>query len=61
MRATDREFNTALYLLRATQIGLKIDDLEDIERGMLFDMITEQANDQEQYDYVATQEDFDKF
>ena len=61
MRATDREFNTALYFLRATQIGLKIEDLEQIERGMLFDMITESSNDNEQYDYVATQSDFDAF
>lgn len=61
MRATDREFNTALYYLRATQIGLKIDDLEEMERGMLFDMITEQSNDHEEYDYVATQEDMTNF
>lgn len=61
MRATDREFNTALYFLRATQIGLKLSDLEEMERGMLFDMITEQSNDQEQYDYVATQDDMNNF
>ena len=61
MRATEREFNTGVYLLRAYQLGLKFDDLNDMERGMLLDMTTEHGNDNEKYDYVATQADFDKF
>lgn len=47
--------------MRAFELGLKIDDLDSIERGMLYDMTTEHGNDAEHYDFVATQEDFDKF
>ena len=38
--------NTALYLLRCVQIGLSISDLELLSIGMIFDMFTEQANDE---------------
>lgn len=36
-------------------------DLEDLDTGMVYDMLTEQGNDSEEYEYIATQEDFDKF
>lgn len=29
--------------------------------GMVYDLLTEKANDQEQYPYKATQEDIDNF
>ena len=48
-----------LLLLRALQVGLKIDDLTMITMGELLDLCTEQANDSAKYDYLATQEDID--
>lgn len=53
--------NTALYLLRVVQLGLRIDDLDNLEVGTILDMITESGNDNCEYDAVATQSDFDKF
>lgn len=52
---------TALYLLRAVQIGLTIADLDSLEYGQVMDMITESGNDGCKYAELATQADFDKF
>lgn len=52
---------TALYLLRAVQVGLHFADLEELEFGDVVDMMTESANDTTEYKQVATQNDFDKF
>ena len=48
-----------LYLLRAKQLGFTMDDLEQLDRGDVFDAMTEAANDGEKYPYKATQKDFD--
>lgn len=61
MRKTDREWSTALFLLRATQLGLTMKDLDSITFGMVLDMYTEMANDHEGYEEIATQEDMDNF
>ena len=53
--------NTAVYFLRAKQMGLSIDELEQMTVGFLIDMITEGANDEAKYTEKATQADFDKF
>lgn len=50
-----------LFLLRAVQMGLRLDDLDSLEYGTVYDMMTEASNDGEKYDYVATQEDFDRW
>lgn len=52
---------TALFLLRCTELGLSMTDLEYLDMGMIFDMFTEKANDSLKYARVATQADFDKF
>lgn len=52
---------TGLYLLRCKELGLSLDDLEEIEYGLVEDMFTEKNNDSYDYPYKATQEDFDKF
>lgn len=52
---------TALYTLRAVQIGLHIDDLDSLDFGDVVDIITESVNDKAEYKQVATQADFDKF
>lgn len=51
----------ALYLLRCKAFGFSLDELEEVEIGMIFDMMTEQLNDQEEYPKKASKEDFMKF
>ena len=36
-------------------------DLDHLTIGLVLDIWTEKGNDSEDYDYVATQDDFDKF
>lgn len=52
---------TALFLLRAAQLGLAMADLDGMSMGMVMDLYTEALNDQEDYCVLATQEDFDRF
>lgn len=52
---------TPLFLLRCTEIGVSIRDLDLLSIGLIIDMWTEKANDRETYDRIATQEDFDRF
>jgi len=49
----DREPNGAIFMLRCAELGLTKEDLDDMTIGMVFDMITEKANDQEKYDKKA--------
>ena len=48
-------------MLRCLEIGLRPSDLHDIDYGLVTDMLTERGNDSCEYDYVATQADFDRF
>lgn len=61
----EREITTGLVLLRCSQLGLSMSDLDYLDMGMVYDMIIEQANDaaEDSYDTVreATQADFDNF
>lgn len=59
-RPIDREFNTALYLKNALGLGLRVDDLKYISVGMVYDLVTEKLNDEYEYNYLATQDDFNK-
>ncbi len=52
---------TALFLLRCTEIGVSIADLDLLTIGLVMDMWTERGNDSVKYDTIATQEHFDKF
>ena len=52
---------SALYDLRAAQLGLSLNDLESITMGMFCDMFTERANDDYNYAALATQEDMQNF
>ena len=58
---TEREFNTALFMLRCVQLGISIRDLDMLTVGAVLDMMTESANDDVKYAQVATQNDFDRF
>lgn len=51
----------AVFVLRAVQMGLRLDDLDSIEYGTAVDMMTESGNDNYKYMPLASQEDFDKF
>lgn len=48
-------------MLRCKELGLTVEELEDIDYGLVEDMLTERGNDKHQYPYKATQDDFDKF
>ena len=48
-------------MLRCKELGLSVSELEDIDFGLVADMLVEKSNDEYKYPYKATQEDFDKF
>lgn len=52
---------TPLFLLRAAQLGISMQDLELLTVGMVIDMSTESANDDYEFPALATQEDYDRF
>ncbi len=52
---------TPLFLLRCTEIGISIADLDLLTIGLVMDMWTEKGNDSAKYVQVAGQEEFDKF
>lgn len=52
---------TGLFLLRAVQIGLHLDDLDGLEYGVVLDMMIEADNDDYKYKEIANQEDYDRF
>lgn len=58
---TSRKMTTALFLLRCTEIGLTMRDLDDLDFGMVLDMFTERTNDDVEYPILATQDDMNKF
>ena len=53
--------NTALFLLRAVELGLSMNDLDDLTIGMVLDMTTEKANDEYDWKVLATQDDMNQF
>ena len=61
LRPSTREMNTAVFLLRAVQLGVSLSDLDLLTIGMVNDMYTEQLNDEAKYPMKATQQDFDSF
>ena len=50
-----------LYMLRWFELGLSIYDIDELDMGMIMDMIIEKANDSYDYPLIATQRDFDNF
>lgn len=41
-------------MLRCAELGLTAEDLDDMTMGMVYDMVTEKANDHEKYSIKAT-------
>ena len=52
---------TPLFLLRCLQIGLSLRDLDMLTIGMVNDIYNESANDDVEWDEVASQEMIDAF
>ena len=52
---------TPLFLLRCTEVGISIRDLDLLTIGLVLDMWTEKINDGVKYRRLADQSDFDKF
>lgn len=48
-------------MLRCAHFGLSDEALSNMTMGMVFDMLTEEGNDREQYPFEATQEDIKSF
>lgn len=48
-------------MLRCKELGLSIKELENIEFGLVVDMLIEKGNDEYKYPYKASQKDFDRF
>ena len=61
LRATEREMTTPLFLLRCTQLGLSMADLELLSIGLINDMYSESRNDDYNYPEIENQDDFDRF
>lgn len=53
--------NTAVFALRCYQTNIPMSDIDRLSMGMVFDILIESANDNEEYDIIAEQEDFDRF
>ena len=52
---------TPLFLLRCTEIGISIVDLDFLTIGLVIDMWTERVHDSVKYKRIASKEEFDKF
>ena len=52
---------TPLFLLRCTQLGLSMADLELLSIGLINDMYCESRNDDYNYAEIANQDDYDRF
>ena len=61
IRATTRESNGAMFMLRCAQLSLSDEALNDMTIGMVYDLVIEQDNDHAEYPYKATQADIDAF
>lgn len=61
LKPTTRQSNGAVFMLRCTELNLSDDALAGMTVGMVYDLLAERANDHEDYPFLATQDDFDKF
>ena len=53
--------SVALFLLRCTEVGLSMADLDELTVGMVNDMFVEKSNDSYDWKEIANQDDFDRF
>ena len=50
-----------MFMLRCAELNLSDTALSEMTMGMVYDLMIEKANDQEQYPYKATQDDINRF
>lgn len=48
---TTRPQTGATFMLRCAELGLSLELLDEMSVGMVYDMLTEKANDREQYPF----------
>lgn len=48
-------------MLRCAHFGLSDEALANMTMGMVYDMLTEEGNDHEEYPFEATQDDIQSF
>lgn len=53
--------NVAVFIRAALGAGFRLSDLDNIDFGMVVDVVTEMSNDSYEYKEVANQKDFDSF
>lgn len=53
LKRTTREPTGAAFMLRCAELGLSREDLDDIDVGMVYDMIIEKENDGEKYPIIG--------
>lgn len=58
---TTREPTGAAFMLRCAEFGLSDLALSQMTIGMIYDMLTEKANDNVEYPYKATADDVKTF
>ena len=58
---TERPQTTGLFILRCIELGITPSQLPLFDMGEIMDLLIERGNDAENWCYVATQEDFDRF
>ena len=49
MKSTTRPYNGAVFMLRCAELGLSDEALAGMTIGMVYDLLAEKANDQEDY------------
>lgn len=61
IRQSERPFTAALFLLRCLEIGLRLEDLDEMTVGTVYDLFIERARDKEEWDEEATLDDIRNF
>ena len=48
-------------MLRCKELGLSLNELDDLDAGMVYDMLAEKINDDCEWNAIATESDVDRF
>lgn len=48
-------------MLRYKELGLTLDEIDELDMGLITDMLIEKSNDDYEYPIIAGQEEFNKF
>lgn len=56
-----RPFTVGTYMLRVKELNIPLDELSLLTLGEITDMLIERGNDTEEWDYLPTEADFERF